>query len=210
MPIFQQISQTFSQIAIWHITESEEELLKVVELHPQERKKYQNFKSHPRRLEFLALRRCLVAIFGQNPNVQYLPNGKPYLNQGGFLSFSHTKNFAAVIYSKTLEVGIDLESFRNSVATVRTKFMRKEECKTLSTANTLKHLTAYWGGKEVILKIEGNRKLDFKKEIRLQPFLQAPTQNTHGFLVQQSGIKNYTLHFKTYPNFLLTYGWLKK
>ena len=207
MPVFKHLRQSLFEVVIWHITENTDHLKQGIELHPEEKERFQSFKNEVRKREFLALRHCLAEIFGKNPKVFYSAEGKPQLESVGHISFSHTRQYAAVIFSKQLPVGIDLECFREGIEKIQSKFIRTEENKTLHPEAKIKHLTAYWGGKEAIVKIEGNRQLDFKKEIRIQPFLYQQAQSTQAVLLRAGKRTHFTLRFKTFPKFILTYGW---
>lgn len=208
MPIFKNVEQSFFKIIVWEITEDEATLTEGITLHPSDSKKLNTLKNASKRREFLALRQCLKVLFKKNPPVHYTLNGKPYLENDYYISFSHTKNFAAVICSQTHSVGVDLEGFRKGVLKIKPKFIRDEEAKTLQNHIGVEHLTAYWGAKEVIVKIEGDRKLDFKKDIRVSPFLFKGKQCTRAILIKEGELKNYRLFFQQQTNFLLTYGWL--
>jgi len=48
------------------------------------------------------------------PQIEYSPLGKPYLPEGqGFVNWSNSQGKHILAYSKELEVGVDLEFYRN-------------------------------------------------------------------------------------------------
>lgn len=206
MPLFNHLTFKLYDLVLWHITESEKELQDGIVLHPSDKNKLSTCKNPVRKAEFLALRQCLRTYFGYNPEVFYHPTGKPYLLQDYNISFSHTRKFACMIISKSLEVGVDLEVFRENVQKIQPKFMRKEESKMVQD-HPVQHLTAYWSAKEVIVKILGDRKLDFKREIRLEPLVLKPMMQGRGHVFKNNMHRSCYLLFKNYGKFMLTYGW---
>ena len=81
-------------IAIWEITETLEELLQLANAISTA-----NFNTEKRKKEWLASRLLLNEI---NPNcsISYNPFGAPELNNGSFISISHSKGLVAIITSK--------------------------------------------------------------------------------------------------------------
>lgn len=208
MPLYQakSLNNHLSYI-IWHIDESEEELREKIVLHPSDQKKLETL-THPAKIkEFLALRCCLSYHFGTNPEVWYTDKGKPYLQDLGFISFSHTQGYAGIIHSDTLEVGMDLEVHRKSIQRIAPKFLRREEARTIDPLHRTGHIIYYWGAKETLLKIEGNRQLNFKQQLRIHPFLYRDQQSTVGRLWNDSGSRNFRLYFEKSGPLYLTYGW---
>jgi len=208
MPLVHHISKINYTILIWHIIEDEEFLSKGISLHNSDNAKFTQLKHPNKRKEFLALRQCLREYFGHNPEVFYTTNGKPYLDQNLKTSFSHTHSYAAIIVSNH-PVGIDLEVYRAGMKRVAPKFMRDEESKSLDQQKQVEHLTQYWGAKETVVKIEGDRKLDFKKDIIVSPFTYSAEQQTTAQLINQNKLKSYELRFSYLEPVILTYGWQK-
>ena len=89
-------------IAIWEITETLEELLKLSHLISTA-----DFNTEKRKKEWLASRLLLNEI---NPNysISYNAFGAPELNNSSYISISHSKELVAIIISKQ-QVGIELQ-----------------------------------------------------------------------------------------------------
>lgn len=206
MPLLNHLTFKLYDLVLWHITETKEQLLEGIVLHASDKNKLSTCKNPVRIAEFLALRQCLKIYFGYNPEVFYHETGKPYLKEGYEISFSHTRQYACMIISKSLNVGVDLEVFRENVQRIQSKFVRKEEAKMINE-EPITHLIAYWSAKEVIVKILGDRKLDFKKEIRLEPLALKTAMQGRGHVFKNNQHKSYYLLFKNFENFMLTYGW---
>lgn len=208
MPLYQRfnISQSTS-IIIWKIEEAEEELIKGIQMHASDAERFRRFTNPKKRNEFLALRQCLIEYFGNNPAVFYNENGKPFLKNGHHISFSHTDGYAGIIVCSKNPVGIDLEYFRDRIKRIAHKFLREEEKKSIQNKTEVEHLTLYWGAKEVMVKITGNRRLNFINELAVQPFPYQANCETSGTIITDDYHKNISLFFKSIEDLHLTYGW---
>lgn len=207
MPILKSINvQNHSQIHIWEITESLDELLKGVVWYSQEEEKYSKISNPKKKAEFLALRQCLIHHFGTNPKVRYTANGKPTI-ANCFVSFSHSDSMAAVILSNTHKVGIDIEEHREQIKRIAPKFMSDREALSIDADNTIEHLFFYWGAKEVVVKIEGDKQILFRDEIFVEPFPYNEQASTTVKLRRNEQIKQYELCFQKFEKALISYGW---
>jgi phosphopantetheinyl transferase len=152
---------------VWKITESEEELRASLS-HPEYfASKIKNLKPGSRRLmEILAVRRALKELFyGEEKKIVYDRYGKPSIDEpdAPFISFSHTKEYVAVIASK-VPVGIDIERRGDRVQRVVPQFLTSDEIAVLSLTPDIDlafHLA--WSGKESAFKILGQSFYDLKK-----------------------------------------------
>lgn len=210
MPLFKDLDFKAYRILIWKIEEDIDDLMSTIQLHPSDKAKYGQLKNPVRQREFLALRQCLRLHFGSNPPVHYTDGGKPYLQSGEQISFSHTQEYAGLVISEKLKVGIDLEAYRERVRKIAPKFMRPEERHGLDPNNEIAHLVAYWSAKEVMVKIEGDRRLDFLRHLRVAPFTLKNRQKSQGLLIDKKRWRKYHLEFLCYPEVLLTFGWEEK
>ena len=210
MPVFKEkkLNDKLNYI-LWEITEPLEELRLNLNLSAADLLRLSGFSHIQKQREFLAIRQCLKTYFGYCPDVMYTRNGKPLLKSEGLdVSFSHTRNYAAVLIGEnTPFIGIDIETPRKTIERIASKFMREEEKETLSEVNTINHLLQYWGSKEVIVKIEDNKRLGFKSEIHVEPFIYEPFTSTNAILKQQGSIEKYYIGFEEHSPLILTYGW---
>lgn len=182
MPLFKTYHWQMWKIAIWHICESEEELALGLALSEEEARKLASCKNPSRRCEFWALRRCLHYLLGYLPKVTFDENGKPFLPRGPQISFSHNHDYATVVVSDLLQVGIDIESCRPNMLRVAPRFLSTPEKKSVLASQKLAHYTAYWCAKEALLKVEGNKQLDFKKQIHVSPFVLHRAQISRAYI----------------------------
>ena len=146
-------------IAIWKITETLEELLQLshIIISP-------NFNTKKRKKEWIASRLLLNEI---NPNysISYNEFGAPELNNGSYISISHSKGLVAIIISQQ-QVGLDIEEISGKALRVSSKFISTNNLKAL----TAEKATLIWCCKEAVFKWHQKGKVDFIADIKLHPF----------------------------------------
>ena len=139
--------------AIWKLTESEDELLRLRPLSEKEKDYFTSLKNNKRRKEWLANRILLEHLIGKKFSLNYLSNGKPVLlNPKLFLSISHSNNFVAVFVSNNREIGIDIEQIKETIGLLKDKFLLPEESQLIDVSNS-RLLHIYWGAKEAMYKM---------------------------------------------------------
>ena len=135
--------------------------------------------THPvKQLEWLASRTC-VKYTVEALNHTYLGiekdcHNNPYLiDIQGFISLSHTNEYAVAVVSLEEEVGIDIERISNKLSRVAHKFLSPSE-RILAGENLLR-MCVYWCAKESLYKWYGKKNLSFKENIYIEPFEEKPT-----------------------------------
>ena len=157
-----------------------------------------------RRREWLAIRVLLKEILGEEKIIDYLPSGKPYLNDGSWhISISHTKGYAAVILDKRREVAIDIEQISPRVDNIRSRFMNEEEEKNLSEEKELVHLLLHWSAKESLYKLLDDEKAEFKTQFIIDSF--EPKLNEWSKFKAQANNETLTVHYFVHEDYVLTY-----
>ena len=146
-------------IAIWEITETLEELLQLSHVISTA-----DFNTEKRKKEWLASRLLLNEI---NPNysISYNAFGAPELNNGSYISISHSKGLVSIIISQQ-QVGIDIEEISEKALRVSSKFVSTNNLKAL----TAEKATLIWCCKEAIFKWHQKGEVDFIADIKLHPF----------------------------------------
>lgn len=173
MPLFYQHNINHNtKLAIWYITEAEDFFLKKVPL--------QNNITHwHKRLQHLAGRYLLQELYPDFPYdlIEIADTKKPFLPDEKYhFSISHCGDYAAVIVSEEIRVGIDIELVTPKVELIKHKFLSEEEMKTICNkqfalgnyqpANQpISQLTLLWSCKEAVYKWYGKGGVDFKSHI---------------------------------------------
>ena len=149
MPIYKQCQlNSFSKLFVWHITECEEELIEYLSLGLNCTNRLEAITHTNHRKGFLAVRSLLNFANISPDNLHYTDNGKPYLLNGPYISFSHTNDFAAIAVGKS-PIGVDVERHRTKVKRVAQKFVNPKDQAPL---DTIAALTDLWCVKESMYK----------------------------------------------------------
>jgi 4'-phosphopantetheinyl transferase len=174
MPLYLEKRIDGSRLAVWQMTETVEELFGQAALSEGAKSEVENFRSETRKKEWLTLRILLKDVLGvaHYDDIVYDEKGKPHLKNGrGYISFSHTRNFAAVIFHNNKNMGIDIETVRERIEKISHKFVNDEEQAFLQNEKRIEMLHIIWGCKEVLFKLYGKGGLDFKKQMYVHPFV---------------------------------------
>lgn len=195
--------------AVWHITEAESYFIPKLQFGAWEKQYFESIRSPVRRLSWLASRHLLKLLLGTDAFVELLfdAQGKPYLgNYDVKISLSHTDNYAAVIVSGQCEVGIDIEEQSRDISGLRHKFLSREENNQLTHVDLKLQLMLYWSAKEVLYKIYGKRKLDFKTDMFIKPFSISESGSMQGILLKHGRVAQYNLHYVVKPDYCIVIG----
>lgn len=207
MPIFQIKPPTHGgTVALWSITETEQELTGLLQPTPDEIEQLQTIKAPLRRLHWLA-GRCLAARFLPDfKQIRYAENGKPFVEGSRWwFSIAHSASMAAFSMNNITN-GIDIELITPRIRKITAKFLNDYELKQIGELHTDETLYKYWCAKEAIVKWSGDRTIDFRKQITVW----MPDNHNNAGLFQASfadsgGIKEITLWYEKIENYMLVY-----
>ncbi|WGK94987.1 MULTISPECIES: 4'-phosphopantetheinyl transferase family protein [Flavobacterium] len=209
MPLYKTIQHNSStQILIWNITESFEQLNQEVQLNEKSQKRLDGMKSEMHQRAFLSIRKLLAQAGYSDFDLYYDEFGKPHLINEKHISITHSHHFSAIILSNEA-VGIDIEMQREKIQKIAHKFVNDKELERLQKINTndyIKKLTVKWGAKEAIFKIRNEKGISFKDHIQVAPFELNETQTIAN--LNYNGInQQFTIHFSELDtNFTLVYA----
>ena len=117
-----------AEIAVWQITETEEELKALSSTPSDEMEEISWIKSESLRKQRLAVRALLNELFDEKVYLSHHDNGKPFLeNRVTNISITHTDKYVAVILHETEDVGIDVESLDRDFSAVELKALSEDE-----------------------------------------------------------------------------------
>ena len=208
MPLFKIINITpTTQILIWKVTESFDELVEKVVLKEKTQLRLNGMKSEMHQRAFLSVRMLIQEIGINDYDLHYDEFGKPYLNDHQHISITHSHNFAAIIISEET-VGIDMEMQREKIIRIADKFVNEKELhrlKSFDIEDYIKKLTVKWGAKEAIFKIRNEKGISFKNHIKINTF-ELEQEQTTAELHFDSLIKDFKIYFEELENFTLVYA----
>ncbi len=158
-------------IAVWQVTESEEELMRLSATPSDEMEEISFIKSESLRKQRLAVRALLNTLFEDKVYLSHHDNGKPYLeNNATNISITHTEKYVAVILHEDQDCGIDIESLDRDFSAVEKKALSEDEIDDLETEKRNEQLAIYWCAKEAIFKLLSRYNVDFAEQIEVERF----------------------------------------
>ena len=160
-----------AEIAVWQVTESEEELLNLTSVPSDELEEISLFRSESQRKQKLAVRALINELFDEKMYLNHHDNGKPYLeNCATTISITHTEKYVAIITHDDEEVGIDIESLDRDFAAVEKKALSEDEIDDLDDDKKNEQLAIYWCAKEAIFKRMSQNRVVFAEQIEVEKF----------------------------------------
>lgn len=218
MPLFKTIivSPT-TQILVWEITETFEDLFNQVVLNDSNMIRLNTMKSQLHQRGFLSVRKLLQEAGYTDYDLFYDESGKPHLNSNNRhtepveVSITHSFHFSAIIISDK-KAGIDIEMQREKIIRIADKFVNEAELKRLQSFDSLDYLrklTVKWGAKESIFKIRNEKGISFKDHIQVNTF-EIEDQKTTATLEFENIKQQFSIYFEEIENFTLVYAFEKK
>ena len=211
MPLYKTINHnSTTQILVWKITESLEELLGNAVLKEKTQIRLNKMKSEMHQRAFLSVRMLLKEAGYTDFELHYDEFGKPYFLDGKHVSITHSHHFSAIIISDET-VGIDIEMQRDKIIRIADKFVNDGELTSLQgfdNHNYIKKLTVNWGAKESIFKIRNEPGISFKDHIQVNPF-EIDDQKTTAILEMENIKQQFFIYFEEFENFILVYAFEK-
>ena len=208
MPLYKTINpNATTQILVWNITESLEELLANVVLKEKTQVRLLSMKSEMHQRAFMSVRMLLKEVGYTDFDLHYDQFGKPYFNDGKHISITHSHHFSAIIISNET-VGIDIEMQREKILRIADKFVNPTELhrlKRLDTLDFIKKLTVKWGAKEAIFKIRNEKGISFKDNILVKPF-EIEDQKATAILEMGKTAQHFSVCFEEIEEFMLVYA----
>lgn len=174
MPIIHKTITADFRLGVWDVSEPEDFFLdnynySIETLNEIEQKHI----SH--RLQLLASRAVLYDMNLSDSDYKIIKDdhGKPHIvNVQGDISFTHSHNQAAAIYSKSRLVGIDIQIGTEKISRIARKFVSDNEAAYINIhQNKQDYHHILWGAKESLYKAYGRRKVEFRDNLFVDPFV---------------------------------------
>ena len=210
MPLYKKFNlNATSQVLIWQITETFEDLFDEVYLKDISLVRVNNMKALSHQKGFLSIRKLLQEIGYSDEDLFYDETGKPNLLDGKHISITHSFEFSAIIVSEQI-AGIDLEMQREKIITIAEKFMDTEFdfLPQEKEQDFIQKSTVIWGVKEAIFKIENRVGISFKDHISVFPF-EITEGKTSAILTFEDQVKEFSIQFEIVENYIVVVAFEK-
>ena len=208
MPLlFEQKKKGKGQLAVWYISETENELLQLLPMEADLAQQLQGIGHPEKRREWLASRILLHQLTGNTQALVYLPGGQPCLQQKQpRISLSHTHNYAAAVASEHCQPGVDIEYRGERAGRLLKRFANEEELARLKELEQTSTATLLWCAKETVYKVLNRPGLLFREEVTVRGFGPA----SEGRLTAEVSAFppcRLDLQFLSHPAFQLVWHW---
>lgn len=196
-------------LGVWKIEEDLQALLSMVELRPEDKKKFKTFRSNSRKLEFLSVRALMAELLGPDPRIVYNKNNKPFIKDGShFISITHSNKLTSIMLSTRERIGIDLEYMSSNISALSFKFINRREKITRNRELRKYHLYLHWCAKEALYKICDKEGINIKKNITIYPFEPADSGDIQGKVHSEKINEVFELQYTRYDNYAIV--WTRK
>jgi phosphopantetheinyl transferase len=161
-------------LGVWEITEQLEELKNMLQNKGFDEASFLEANNEQRVKQWLATR-LLLNYFFNDVHIIYDELGKPSLDNGWFISISHSNEYVAIIINKINNCGIDIEKISPKVERIKHKFLNELDLKNIISEQDL---TLFWGAKEALYKYYGKKEVLFIENLFIENF----SKNTNQFI----------------------------
>ena len=191
MPLIlkQETENQQAKLGVWEIAEPLESLALSAKLSDKETIIFKAIRNENRAKQWLVSRIVLNEISEKAKlSIVYEKSGRPLIDDGlHHISISHTSKFVAVILSRYLKVGIDIEGIHPRILKIRPKFVSPDEDLFLGNEEDLQEkLILIWSAKEALFKMDGRGNMDFRKNISIKPFSLQEKGSIYGSIIRKS------------------------
>ncbi len=207
MPVeFQKQNADNSLVAVWRITETEDELTDIIPFNKEMEYMLTKLTCPNRKLQWLASRALLYQIGSCVPHVQYTKTGQPYVSQSErSISISHTKGFASVAISSKVTAGVDIEYPSERISRLSFKYLHSSEELFIEENKSSIYHALIWCAKETIFKMSARPGIIFKEDIKVLPFTPEPEGDFSVMFDSKNQVNKHRLLYKVTNDYYLVW-----
>ncbi len=195
-------------LAIWHITESEDELRSIAAVPDEEQDDINLSPLEKRRMERYAIRALLNSVFEEKVYLGYEEDNSPYLkNTHCSISISHSGEYACIFVHENENVGVDVEVLDRDFTAVETKILSDNEKDYISDKYRQTQLGIIWCAKEAVYKLMCERGVDFSEQIEIDKFTPREEEGELDAVFTSQKGKEYELelHYRLFNGYALVW-----
>lgn len=192
-------------LGIWKITETKANFMNMLGNHLIDPSKPTNPAENVG-LHWYASRVLLQNLFDAHKiEIHKNEANKPTLfinDEKYFISISHSYEYVGIMFSRTHEIGLDIEKIDERINRVSRKFLNENE---QLFAESKLSKTLIWSAKESVYKWYGKKELDFKEHMQAYPFTAA-NKGIFNFKLSKNELeKEINIHYYLIDNYVITY-----
>lgn len=205
--IYNQSFENEGQVAIWRMDEELEFFQSSMYLYDQEKEEIKDL-SYRKLQEWYASRYLLHLISGNEDRGACVKDnhGKPFIEGSPHhISLSHSGDWIAVAASLP-RIGVDVQHLVMKITRIAHKFASSEELEYVEEGDYILGLHMIWGAKESMYKAYGKRNLDFKINMKVEPFKPGLDITTRGQLIIDDVEMSFLIHAQQIDKYVLVYA----
>ncbi|NNF36670.1 MAG: 4'-phosphopantetheinyl transferase superfamily protein [Saprospiraceae bacterium] len=208
MPLKYDHRDTFeTHVGIWRIEEELDYFRSSMYLYEHEKEEIADLSSR-KLLEWYASRYLLYKMTDDASRGACVKDeyGKPFIEGSDrFISLSHSNDWIAVAGSK-VAIGVDIQIIVEKITRIAHRISSPEEIAFVEGEQYILGLHILWGAKESIYKAYGKRNLEFRKHIKIDPFIPGKEVETTGSLTLEDIHMSFIIKAFKIENFVLVYA----
>jgi hypothetical protein len=138
-----------------------------------------------------------------NSRIIYNEARKPFLLDNSYnISISHSNKLTSILIGRYMRVGIDMEYMSHRISRIANRFIHEEEVITPEPDLVKYHLYIHWCAKEALYKICDKQYINFKKNLRIDPFIPADKGEITGTVDNIKGTDTYRLSYMRMDDYI--------
>ena len=155
---------------------------------------------HPqKKLEFAASRFLKHHRF-DNQIINYDETGAPLIENGPYISLSHSKSYVALAFCEDFRIGVDIETISNKSVLTQRRFITEKEKQLFDTTDA-KDMTLLWSLKETMYKLSDRKELLFQQHLLIE---ERNDDEYTARVLHKSGFVTYKLTSFAFADFFIT------
>lgn len=201
MPLFDVISTPCGNLGVWKVDEPVKVLMEIAG--PSLCIDLESVHPGKRLLEKAAVRALLATMLKLDNSsvyykIVYSAEGTPSLDDGSYMSISHTDGYVAVYLGRKCPLGVDVETRSPRALRLFHRF-----CKENASCKGEDYATLCWSAKECVYKVAGRRAADFRESLIVRDFNPQPDGMMDLYLADGMAPCDFRAYYKIYDAFVL-------
>ncbi|HHU01001.1 4'-phosphopantetheinyl transferase family protein [Xiashengella succiniciproducens] len=206
--IFRKEGTDGALLAVWKITEPEEELISRLRLTDSMERRLSMITHPVRRREWIASRLLIQELNGATAEIVHAEDGRPTLaSMDLHVSITHTRGYAGVLLSPKGPIGIDIEYPSERLVKLSDRFVNDFEAAQMNGINKQTGCALIWCSKEAVFKALDQPGLLFKEEVEVEGLSGMPEGMLKARVKRDNFETKLDLNYIVSPDYYLVWSW---